>query len=374
MMAVKKDKKTKKWYARVSYKVAPGEYKQKSKTGFDTKKEAEIWEAETKLKLEKGIPLQSEAKVLSFADYFEDWVDTYKIDKGLAPSTEKRYLLNVHLVKKHFGHKPLAKITRKDYQQFLDLRGKDRGKDTVVKSHSSIRQAVKDALFDGLIDYDFTHRAVISYDIEESRGPKAWSKEEFSVLLNTLKSKTTADYTSLYLCGLTGLRIGEAFGLAWKDIDFNKKTLSVKRSYDFPEKTFSKGKTKSSLRTISLNDELVQHLKTYKFASQKLTDDYIFLDHAKNPLISRAQLLRRLQDLCKELDINVLTIHSLRHTHASLLLYEGLDVQYVSKRLGHARITETMETYAHILDEMQDEQTSQLENVLDGLAEDMSAK
>lgn len=369
-MSVKKNKKTKKWYARVNYKVAPGEYKQKTKTGFDSQKEALLWEAETKLKLEKGLEIDQSLDEPSFAQYFEEWVDTYKIGTGLSESTENKYTYVVKLVHDHFKNKPLSKVTRKDYQVFLNKRGKGNGRDIVEKTNSYIKQAMADALHDGLIEKDPTYKALITYDNKPSSRLKYWNLDEFKKLMQALSYEVELKNAMLYLQGMTGLRIGEVYGLSWKDIDFKKKSLTVSRGYDHSRTLdFTEGKNRAALRTIVLDDQLIQYLKQYKLKYSKVHPNYLFLTPENKPGISYVGLMKHLKKVCRELEIEELSSHSLRHTHCSVLIFEKVDLHYISKRLGHSNLTETIKTYSHLIDELKQQENTKAIEALNNLVQ-----
>lgn len=360
-MSVKRNKKTGKWYCRVSYKNKEGEYKLKTKTGFDTKKEASIYAAKLEIQAKNGFKKQSEEIV--FADYFEEWVRIYKLDKKYSASTEAKYLLNIELVREHFKGMKLKELTRKDYQAFLNKRGEGNGKDVVEKSHYYLKSCLKMALADGLIDNDPTFMAIIEYDNVYDDKVKAWSEKDSRLLNQHLLENMDMKNLMLYIALNTGLRIGEVYGLNYSDI--RKGLLYVNRGYDYVRsKDFTDGKNKSSIRAIVITDKLYELIMTYKLTTQKNGSHYPFLDKFNQPLISHNGLLKHLYKCCNTLGIEKLPIHSLRHTHCSYLLYQKMDINYISKRMGHSSIIETLKTYSHIIDELKQQQDTMISNIL----------
>ncbi|WP_273478518.1 tyrosine-type recombinase/integrase [Ignavigranum ruoffiae] len=356
-MSVSKDKRTGKWMCRVSYQDIHGNYKQKTRKGFDTKKEAQLNEAELKINIENGLLDENLTnKNVSFADYFEDWIYMYKIDRNLSKSTEKKYIYVSKLIREYFGNIPFDQITRKKYQKFLDFRGKNRSKDSVERTNAYIRACVKDALFDKVIETDFTYNVVLSYDVEtQSRTSKYWDLEEFKTLVKYLEADISVQATILIIQAHTGLRIGEVFGLAWKDIDFDNKTLSVKRGYDYTNTySFTNAKTEAAHRTIFISDDLILALKRHKLIYGKKCNEYLFVVRiAKRfePVISYNAVKLWLDRVCKKLKIARRSPHALRHTHCSLLIAQDVDIAYISQRLGHKSLNETIKTYAHLIKE-----------------------
>lgn len=274
----------------------------------------------------------------------------------------------IKLLHEYLKKKPLSKVTRKDYQNFINFRGKDASYNTVKRTHSYIQTAMKDALHDGLIDKDPTHNAVIYYENKPNNQRNHWNEQEFEELIKALRSEITLNNCMLIIQALTGLRIGEVYGLGWKDIDFENKTLSVNRGYDYlHEYDFTPGKNQSSIRKISISQDLINYLRQYKLKFIKYQPEYLFLNPLNRPEISCNGINKHLKKMFRECGIKELTSHSLRHTHCSVLLFNGLDIHYISKRLGHSNITETLKIYSHLLDEMKDKENEKALEVIENL-------
>lgn len=360
---IKKDKKTKKYYVRVSYK-HKGKYKTKSKFGFDTKKEAEIYEAKLKLKADNDF--ETDAASINLVDYFEEYIETYK-EGIISDSTMNKYYYNLELVREYFReHKKLTSLRRSEYQAFLNWRGKDRGKDTTERTHHYIKALYKVAMADGLIKVDPTFNAVIRYDKEYDDKVKAWSKHEATLLNQYFLKNQSINNIILYIMLNTGLRLGEVMALSYDDI--TKDAVHVKQEYNINYKKFTPGKNKSSIKTIVSSPKIHSIVSKYKLVTRKNGGEYPFLDLSHKPLISYNGLKKHLDKVCEELSIKKLTVHSLRHTHCSILLYEGMNLQYVSKRLGHSTQIETMKTYSHIIDEIKQREDGKIKDVLNELA------
>lgn len=361
-MTVKKDKTTGKWYVRVSYKNAEGKYKTKNKFGFLTKKEAEVYESKLELMKYEGKDLEADKDMEIFANYFEEWVNTYKIGK-VSISTEKKYLRVVNLVKEYFKDLPLKKLTRQKYQKFINKRGEGTGYDTVSKTNFYIKKCLKTAMADGLIDKDPTFEVILNYDNKNSSRATSWNYDEAKKLNDRLSNSDDFKDLMLYISLNTGARIGEVYGLAYSDFRGNK--MSINRGYDYIHlNDFTDGKTKSSIRTILVTDELINKVNKHKLKHRIINRDFLFLDKNNKPLITHTGLLKHLKKLTKELEISNYTIHTLRHTHCSVLIYEGVNINYISKRLGHSSAVETIRRYSHIIDELEQTQNEKIDNIL----------
>lgn len=173
--------------------------------------------------------LKYRQKILFFADYFQEWVEQYKIDTGLSTITENKYLYNVQLVRDFFKQTKLVKLTRLDYQRFLNHRGKDKGKDVVSKTHYALKGCLKLALADGLITKDPTYGAQLNHEHNYSSKTKFWSEQEAQQLNQYFLSNCEIKHVMLYIALNTGMRIGEVFALGKNDITRMNITSPVER-------------------------------------------------------------------------------------------------------------------------------------------------
>ncbi|MFN0602664.1 tyrosine-type recombinase/integrase [Facklamia hominis] len=351
MASIKKDNQTGKWYCRVSYQ-EDDKYKTKTKKGFNTKKEAQVYANKLELILSENNGCFEDSGDTPFADYFEDWYLTYKAGK-LSLTTDNSYQLNIRIVRKYFKKTPLNKITHKKYQAFLNWRGKGKSLSTLEKTHFKTQECFRRAFADGIISKDPSYGAVLNYDVKSDDRIVSLNLKQTSKLFEILSPIDEPKETILYVALSTGLRAGEVFGLSWEDIDLKNKTLSVKRGILLNSPYyFTSTKNKTSIRTIAVTDEFVQKITRYRLKYKIQCPEFVFLTKQKKPVISHIKVNERLKMICKTSGFPPLTMHKLRHTHCSVLLAQGVDVQYVSKRLGHATVNETLSTYAHVIDEL----------------------
>ena len=149
------------------------------------------------------------------------------------------------------------------------------------------------------------------------------------------------------------MRFSEALALTPKDFDFVHQTLSINKTWDYKDNLgeFLPTKNKSSVRKIQIDWQIVvqfaELLKTFD------PDKPIFVKEGQHVYNSTVNDI--LSRHCKKLNIPVISIHGLRHTHASLLLFAGVTIASVARRLGHASMNTTQKTYLHIIHELENQ-------------------
>ncbi|WEV51634.1 tyrosine-type recombinase/integrase [Lactobacillus sp. ESL0731] len=356
------DKRGDVWRARVSFKQG-GQFHQKSKSGFKTKRQAQVWASKIEVqKAESDIVIENP----TFADYYKKWSEAFRIP-GKAANTVSRYRYIEIEIKRYFKQQKMNKITRIQYQDFINQYGKNHSKASVRKTNGIIRGCIKDAIVDHIINNDFTARVNLVYDINRTKEVLYLSVKETQALIAKTKEKLNPRYSSRYMiltAIYTGMRIGEIMALTWKDINFKAKTISITKSFSYVTGRIKEPKTASSVRTIRVTNKLLNILKPL----QKRNEKYVFAKSLEE-LPSTTACNKKLKELLIECNINKpgFHFHSLRHTHTSILLYEGVDLYAISKRLGHSNMSITATFYAHMIDELKAKSDDHIEEVLDSL-------
>ena len=215
--------------------------------------------------------------------------------------------------------------------------------------HHHLKCAILDAVDEGLIERDPTRKAIIKGKTPRDKKPKYLNQYELHKLLDhlDLKSEVNLDWLIL-LIAKTGMRFSEALALTPKDFDLSHQMLSVSKTWDYKNHSgFLPTKNKSSVRKIPLDWQTVM-----QFAElvKDLPEDKPIFVHGK---IYNSTVNNRLVKHCKEVEIPIISIHGLRHTHASLLLFAGVSIASVARRLGHSNMATTQKTYLHIIQELE---------------------
>jgi len=346
----------------------------KTKTVHGTKKEAEIELAKFVADVQNGMVI--EGKSLKFSEFTEIWKRDYG-SKELAPSTYKRYcrMLETRLLP-YFGHFYVNKIKPTDIMQFYDLLSKDtqlvRKKDnegnktlkplsgkTILEHHRLLRAMLHKAVY---------WQVIVSNPAERVQPPKAkkpkrkyYDDDQCKILLENLEQLDEEQIkykTAIILTVFTGVRLGELMGLEWNDIDFRNGIVSINRSSQYlaDKGVFTKvPKTESSIREVAIPDFVISLLEEYKlwYEEQKslygelwINSNRLFVQADGKPM-HPSTISKWFVKFIGQIGLPVINFHGLRHTNATLLIAQNIDVAVVAARLGHAQITTTFNFYVH---------------------------
>lgn len=289
-------------------------------------------------------------------EYFKSWVKLYKVG-AIRDVTLQKYWVTYRQIKGLEPDLKMGELTRQTYQELLNKYAETHERQTVMDFHHQVKAAILDAYDDGIIKHDPTRRAIIKGKNPKKKKPKFLSEFELKLLLKELNlgDKPSLDWLVL-LISKTGLRFAEALGVTPNDFDFEQQTLSITKLGIIRIKrvVFQPTKNKSSIRKIQLDWKLCMQF------SGLIRD----LDPTKPIFITKriynSTINYFLEKKCKKADVPVISVHGLRHTHASLLLYAGVSTASVAKRLGHADMTTTQNTYIHIIEELENQDNDKI--------------
>ncbi|MFJ5713163.1 tyrosine-type recombinase/integrase [Neobacillus sp. NPDC093127] len=353
------------WRYRVSYKDGD-KYKTKTQGGFRTKKEAEIAAAELEKKLHVGHDITSGDRL--FAEYIRSWYEIYKKGKH-SPKHGEDIERSVKLVEEHFPGVRMKDLTRDMYQRFINELAPKYAHETLRKRHLYIKQCLADAREDGVISKSPTYKVKVKgQKKEKAEDLKYLNYGELKRLVAETQKNLKLRYISRYiiLFGIaTGARFSEILGMTWDGIDFKNQTVTINKTWDLKYKNdFSDTKNYASMRTITIDEDMTDILKDLRTQQTKIAiqtglrnnKNLVFVND-KMELVSNNAVNKTLKNLCKNIGATEITCHGLRHTHASTFLYKKVNIKYVSRRLGHKDIVTTLQTYSHIMDELEQVET-----------------
>ena len=355
------------------------------------KSEAQIELAKFLTEVESGLIV--DGNIPTFAQYVEMWTKDYAL-KELAPSTYYRYkrMLETRITP-YFGHYKLNKIKPTDIMRFYDLLEDDtqivrRKNNNGKKTRKPLSQKTileHHRLLSAMLHKAVYWQLIISNPAERVQPPKArkpkrryYDDEQCKILLHNLSllGEDQIKYkVAIILTIFTGVRLGELMGLEWQDIDLKTGIVSINRSSQYlaDKGVFTKTpKTESSIREVAIPDFVVSLLEQYKlwydeqksFCGELWTDSNRLFVQADGKPMHPSTISKWFVKYVGQIGLPVINFHGLRHTNATLLISQNIDVAVVAARLGHAQITTTFNFYVHPIISHNRNAGNALENLL----------
>lgn len=298
-----------------------------------------------------------------FSEYYSQWVKVYK-QGAIRKVTLDKYLMTQKWIGVLAPNLKLCDINRNTYQQIINEYAEYHEKQTTMDFHHQIKGAILDAVDEGLIDRDPTRKVIIKGKTPTAKKIKYLNQFELHTLLSSLDLGGEINWDwFILLVAKTGMRFSEALALTPEDFDFSHQMLSVDKTWNYKEEGgFLPTKNKSSVRKIQIDwqtviqfSELIKGLPENEpiFVKGKVYNSTV------NDILARH---------CKQSNIPVISVHGLRHTHASLLLFAGVSIASVARRLGHSSMTTTQKTYLHIIQELENKDVDLVMRSLSGLS------
>ncbi len=297
-----------------------------------------------------------------FCEYYARWISVYK-QGAIRKVTMDKYLMTLRWLQKLIPTLKLCELSRISYQQLLNDYALYHERQTTMDFHHQLKGAILDAVDEGLVERDPTRKAIIKGRPPAPKKIKYLNQFELHTLLASFDLGGTVNWDwFILLVAKTGMRFSEALAITPNDFDFARQMISIDKTWDYKgDGGFQPTKNKSSVRKIQIDwqtviqfSELVKDLPENEpiFIKKKVYNSTV------NDILSRH---------CKRLGVPVISVHGLRHTHASLLLFAGVSIASVARRLGHASMTTTQKTYLHIIQELENKDVDLVMRSLSGL-------
>ncbi|EIS5058515.1 site-specific integrase [Listeria monocytogenes] len=295
-------------------------------------------------------------KEQTFHEYFKEWVDLYKVG-AIRSITLQKYYVTEQKIQELVPELKIKDLDRYTYQQLLNNYALTHEKQTTMDFHHHLKGAILDAVDEGVLNQNPTRKIVIKGKNPRPKKAKFLNQFEVQVLLKELNLKEDINWDWFILLIIkTGLRFSEALALTPSDFDFSTQKISINKTWDYKMVTgsFQPTKNESSNRKIQIDWQLAMQFS--QLIKMKDSDKPIFVKSR----VFNSTINNRLKVLCQNANIPTITIHSLRHTHASLLLFAGVSIASVANRLGHSSMTTTQETYLHIIQELENKDNDKI--------------
>lgn len=298
-----------------------------------------------------------------FCDYYAKWIEVYK-NGAVRKVTMDKYLMTYKWLIKLVPNLKTEELDRNRYQQLLNDYAEQHEKQTVMDFHHQLKGAILDAVDEGLIDRDPTRKAIIKGRPPRVKKIKYLNQFQLQTLFSNLelKEKVNWDYFIL-LAAKTGMRFSEALALTPADFDLKNQSVSISKTWDYKGNGgFLPTKNSSSIRKVQIDWQTV--IQFSELIKNRPKDEPIFVEGK----VYNSTVNGKLGRLCKQCKIPVISMHGLRHTHASLMLFTGVSTASVARRLGHSSINTTQKTYLHIIQELENKDVDLVMRLLAGLS------
>ncbi|QOS97926.1 site-specific integrase [Brevibacterium sp. JNUCC-42] len=370
-----------KWLYKIYTTTDPitGKKKQTTKRGFKTKKEAQLDAIQFEQDIANGLYSPS-SKVVTFEDVYQQWFEIHA--KTIKRSTQKsiKSLFKNQIIP-HFGKLHMKDISKHYCQTFINQIATKFKAVSIVKMY--VGQVFTFALKMDLIkmnpiEYVVIPKKASNFVYEDDTEDRSyWERNEIKQFISITKEELKfRDVLLFHMLIYTGARKGEILALQWHDIDFDKKTVSFSKTlfYDKEGFIFQTPKTACSKRVISIDSKTLDLLRKWRTEVKKRqlalttpihTNDMIFTRVDGVPL-RLAYPNDKLKEIIKKHNLHPITIHGLRHTHASLLFEANASIKEVQERLGHTDIKMTMNIYTHVTKSVKEQTANKFLHFLEG--------
>lgn len=351
-MPAYKDEKTGKWFAKFYYTNWQGIKKQKWKRGFATKKEALGFERDF-------LEQQSTNPDMTFQNLYEIYMEDMAARLKQSTLLTKKAVLQTHILP-FFGSKPINEIKASDvrrWQAKLMSSPNNYSQTYLKKINTELNSIINYAKRFYALN---TNPCGKAGTIGKAKAEEMdyWTYDEYIAFREGVKDKPLS-YICIEVLYWTGMREGELLALSPADIDLDNKTISINRTYQRIEgkDVFTSPKTRKSKRKIPIPDFLCQELSDYIQSRYMLdADERLFP-------VTKSYLSHEMIRGCKNTGVKKIRIHDIRHSHASLLINQGCDALMLADRLGHEKVSTTLNTYSHLFPHKQQELVHSLESL-----------
>lgn len=358
-----------------------------TKSGFKTKKEAQIDAEPILQKIRTGTSLNRD---MTLPQLYQKWFNLKIKSSNRSNETLRKYQYKLDKINELFGDKKIIDIKHSDYQLAMNKLGEKLGKNLLGRINSDIKKCIQLAIADRLMIDDFTINVELhSQKIKQAKDEKyIHSEQHYQKILKELKEKM--DYKKsispfiLYFLFKTGMRYGELVALTWKEIDYKNQLIYTYRRFNTTRVwDFVPPKNETSIRYIPIDEYDVRILKNlkqqqqYYFQSLGLSNsnNFVFAHYGlKSILPSVATINKALKLLLEQLHISpIITTKGARHTYGSILLSKGFNMYVIAKIMGHKDISMLIEVYGHAIQETTDKQFISIkQGILEKVANDVS--
>ena len=356
----------------------------KSKTFNDKKyggrenayKEAEAFIKGTLADIVRGEYNDPHLAKITLSDFKED----FGIVKLSQEETTKQIyedVWNLYIASYDIAYRPIGSIKASDVAKHIRNLKKENGDDY---SNSTIKKVVE--IFRILFDKALEEQFIKGINPAKTSTVRDWIpkvQHEKKIYLSHFEvNRIYQDFleyspqfaVAIPLLGYTGMRSGEFRGLRWEDIDLQNGVINLRKQYSDKLGRMKDLKTKNSVRSIRVPKYVLNQLREHKENYEVANCPYVFPDsNCNRPILGKNFKNRHLKPALERLDMNMkINIHSFRHTSVRLALESGAQIQAISKRLGHASVSLTIDTYSELFDTVEEQLVERLDEYIEQMS------
>ncbi|MFE4120079.1 tyrosine-type recombinase/integrase [Priestia sp. YIM B13486] len=371
--SIRKNNKTGNWDFVFNVGIDPltGKRKQIRRRGFETKRHA--MDAMTKMKAEILSNDFLDLTTMTYSTYMDEWFEERQ--NHLQKTTfEIHSIYYRSVIKPKLGHFKIQQITPLHIQKFINelVNQNSYSEHTIHLIYRIISASLKKAKIIKLLKDN--PASGITLPKIRKKEMNVWSLEQVNYFINESKKikRLTRCYIGFLIALLTGMRQGEIMGLRWKDIDMESQIIYIRQTLTQDAEIKYGAKNVSSIRSIHISNKLIAELKVHRkrVLAEKLSlgQDYndfdlVICTQKGKPMIPR-NFRKEFYNLTEKIRLPKIRFHDLRHTHATILIQQNVNVKLISERLGHAEIGTTLDTYSHVLPNMQKTVSDELDKII----------
>lgn len=365
------NKKGEFWGYRFPFYNSLGQRKEASKRGFDSERAANKALLKIQYELETQNSSFIENKNVTIDEWIKVWVPYAQDNWSISTKQNIESAIEFH-ISPLIGNQKLSSLNKITYKRnFIDkLRQENKYKESTIQAwHKIVMRMINAAVNNQILPSN----TLTGFKFDSSNNVRSFTKDELQQFITVLESKDIRTQIIFLTLLKTGMRKGELMGLRWKDIDLTERNFDINSTRgDYGE---NKPKTKTSIRKVYFDDSLLALIKKYKSYEKErllkkgriLKDEDYFILSSRNLPIQQSKITYIFRLLCEEAKVPNITVHGLRHTHATFLIEAGANIKYVSNRLGHKNINITLDVYSDVLKEEEKETADLMGKLIDNL-------
>ncbi|GAA0733758.1 tyrosine-type recombinase/integrase [Clostridium oceanicum] len=364
------------WYYYFDVAKVDGKRKKIERKGGNTKREAEKALRSAIKEFENCGSIIDESNI-SVSDYFDYWFDEYVMINCKYNTQENYKIIIDRHIKSSLGVYKLKSLTPAILQQFINKKYRNGfAKTTLSNFYGVLSGALRMAVY----PYKFIKENPMIYvtmprydNVKNDKDKlKVISLENFKKIIERFPEGSNF-YIPLQIAFSTGMRASEVCGLTWDCVDLKNNTIKVEKIivYKKREWVFGTPKTQSSYRTILIGNTLTNILKRnkkhqyenkLKYGTHYTNSNFVCTKENGVPITTNSlKYLSRIVNYELQIPFN---FHSLRHTHATMLLESGANIKDIQHRLGHSKLATTMDTYSHITSKLKHDSVDRFESII----------